>query len=222
MGWKMKVTFTVVVGRLLNRVMFGTLALFMASTCTVALPALADQTEGTCPKGWYVSGSAKDYYVSQLEPGVTHDNLPVASIKFRQPKDRGPLPSDGFGTVMQNFDAKNYTGKRVRFSGLVSTKDVTDGAGLWLRIDGLKGSLGFDNMQDDKRRLHGTSDFTPCSLVLDVPSEASSIALGVLLNGKGDVSVCKLKFETVGLDVPVTANSNYPPEPRNLDFKDKN
>jgi len=44
-------------------------------------------------------------------------------------------PSTGFGTLMQDFRADHYQGKRVRFSAFVKTEAAQDWAGLWMRVD---------------------------------------------------------------------------------------
>ena len=49
-------------------------------------------------------------------------------------------------------------GKRIRLSGHARSKDVSDWAGLWMRVDGPKGEpLAFDNMQ--QRPIKGTGEF---------------------------------------------------------------
>src|SRR5450631_487339 len=44
-------------------------------------------------------------------------------------------PSTGFGTLMQDFRADHYQGKRVRFSAFVKTEAAQDWAGQWKRVD---------------------------------------------------------------------------------------
>jgi hypothetical protein len=67
---------------------------------------------------------------------------------------------EGFGTLMQMFEADRYLGQRMRFSALVRTKDVADWAGLWMRVDGPgKAPLAFYNMED--RKIVGTTDYYP-------------------------------------------------------------
>ena len=47
--------------------------------------------------------------------------------------------TSGFGTLMQSFKSNRYRNKRMLFSGVVKTEDVSGWAGLWMRIDGQKG-----------------------------------------------------------------------------------
>jgi hypothetical protein len=59
---------------------------------------------------------------------------------------------EGFGTLMQDFRANEYVGKRVRFSAFVKSQDLESWAGLWMRVDQGEGAtpqvLAFDNMVD--------------------------------------------------------------------------
>ena len=54
-------------------------------------------------------------------------------------------PADGFGTLMQSFKADAYRGKRIRLSAWMKTENAAS-AQMWLRLDGTKSVLGFDNM----------------------------------------------------------------------------
>jgi hypothetical protein len=58
---------------------------------------------------------------------------------------------------------------------------------LWMRIDGADEArpLAFDNMED--RPIKGSTDWAAHSVVRDVPPDATVIALGALLAGKGHV-----------------------------------
>jgi hypothetical protein len=56
-------------------------------------------------------------------------------------------------------------------------------------------------------------------VVLDVPQGATGIALGILLDGPGQVWLNSVNVEVVGTDVPVTGHlANLPEGPRNLGF----
>jgi len=145
-----------------------------------------------------------------LDSGAGKDGKSALSIKsFRS-------SIDGFGTLMQSFLAEKYSGKRIRLTGYIKSKYVEGWAGLWLRVDkeNSKQTLAFDNMQD--RGITGTTDWKKYEVVLDVSSEASKIAFGVLLHGIGQVWFEKLKFEVVSKSVPVTGK--YKEEP-NLNFE---
>jgi C-terminal processing protease CtpA/Prc len=122
-------------------------------------------------------------------------------------------PATGeFGGFSQAIRTGDFRGKRVRFSAYVKTRSVQGtGAGLWMRIDGLGGSLAFDNMM--QRPLTGTIEWTHASVVLDVAQDAVAIFVGLLLSGNGEAWIDDASFEVVGSDVPATMIAGPQPDP---------
>ncbi|WFB59379.1 hypothetical protein [Paenibacillus sp. BR1-192] len=56
------------------------------------------------------------------------------------------MEDGAFATMMQQFKAGKYAGKRMRFSGFVKTDNVKDYCGLWMRVDNhAEDVLQFDN-----------------------------------------------------------------------------
>jgi hypothetical protein len=184
-----------------------TLATLLILVCALAVGADA-------PRGWLLAGSKPSEFEAGVDRDQTHQGHNSAFLKSKQSS------VSGFGTLMQNFAAERYLGKRVRFSGLVKAQDVSGWAGLWVRVDKSKEVVAFDNMES--RPVRGTADWRRCEVVLDVPSDATGIALGVLLNGPGEVWLNGAKFEVVASDVPTTntAVTDLPDKPINLDFLD--
>jgi hypothetical protein len=170
----------------------------------------------TAPTGWYVAGSKPAEYNSGVDAQAMHDGHLSACLKAKNPE------VDGFGTLMQDFQAERYAGKRLRFSAAVKSEGVQNWAGLWMRVDKASGGtpLAFDNMQD--RPIKGTTDWQGYAVVLDVPQDATGIFFGVLLNGPGSVWMSDVKVDVVGTDVPTTGKTNAarPKEPTNLNFED--
>ena len=170
------------------------------------------------PKGWIVAGSKPDWYEMGTDPGAGHNGKNAATIRSIRKE------VNGFGTLMQNFAADKYKGKRIKLTGYVKSKDVDSWCGLWLRIDGAKERLpngkektrmlSFDNMYN--RSIKGTVDYTKCEIVLDVPDSAVSIAYGALLHGAGQIWFDRLKFDVVSKDVPTTDYKLQ--DATNLDF----
>src|ERR1700730_12309579 len=171
---------------------------------------------GVAPEGWYLAGSKPAEYESGLDAQALHDGHPSAYLKARKPA------IDGFGTLMQDFRADQYLGKRVRLTASVKTEGVQEWAGLWMRVDKGSGTLplAFDNMQS--RPIKGTTDWQTYAVVLDVPRDATGIFFGVLLTGSGNVWLNGVKFEVVGADVHPTGeiHSPRPDRPRNLAFEE--
>jgi hypothetical protein len=165
------------------------------------------------PRGWMLAGSNPTSYESGIDAQISCSGHPAAFLKSTA------THIDGFGTLMQEFRADHYVGKRVRFSAFVKTQDASGWAGLWMRIDKGATQLAFDNMQN--RPIKGTTDWQKYDVVLDVPQDATGVFFGVLLGGTGEVWISNVKFEAVGPDVPTT--STPPPmlsaEPTNLNFE---
>jgi hypothetical protein len=165
------------------------------------------------PAGWYLSGAKPADYESGTDAQAHYNSHPSAYLKSKKAE------IDGFGTLMQNFRADQYAGKRLRFTAFVKTEGVQDWAGLWMRVDKGKESVAFDNMYD--RPIKGTSGWQQYAVVLDVPQNASGIFFGVLLHGTGTVWMNSVKIEAVGPDVPTTALPTMQDRdhPINLDFE---
>jgi len=167
--------------------------------------------QASVPSGWRLLGSKPASYNTGIDPEVAYEGHSAAYLKSKE-----PVP-EGFGTLMQEFNADKYVGKRVRFSAAVKSQTVEDWAGLWMRVDkGSQLAVAFDNMQD--RPIRGTSDWRTYEVVLDVPSDATNIAFGILLNKSGSVWISNVNFEIVDSSVPTTA-PNHRDEPTNLGFE---
>jgi hypothetical protein len=175
------------------------------------MPALA---RSASPAGWFLAGNDPTSYVNAIDPNVKHEGTPSARLA-------SVAPSKGFGTMMQDFDASDYAGKRVRLSGWVKAEKVASWAGLWMRVDDGSSpvkTLAFDNMQS--RAIKGTLGWARYDVVLDVAPEAKSISMGILLAGQGSVWVSDMKVEVVPNTVPVTGQPapTQNRKPANLDF----
>jgi hypothetical protein len=179
---------------------------------TVLALSTTVQGEGTMP-GWFMAGSHPKSYELGVAAGAGQNRGPAGYLKSRE-------EVSGFGTLMQQFQAADYLGKRVRLSAAVRTENVDKWAGLWMRVDGAeRGSLSFDNMQD--RPIKGTTGWARYDVVLDVPENATLIALGMLVSGPGSAWLDDVKFEVVEKSVPTTGKKLEPPSargPQNLHF----
>jgi hypothetical protein len=174
------------------------------------------------PKGWFVAGSDPDSYTMSVDKGSGQNGKNAATIKSTEKKIKG------FGTLMQDCLPDQYLGKRVKFSAMIKTENVSDWAGLWLRLDEklTNDCLGFDNMKNGKadRSIKGTTEWTNYEIVLDVPEEVGNMAFGALLSGTGQIWFDELKMEIVDSTVPVTGLDenldHVNASPINLDFEE--
>ncbi|HLP06696.1 MAG TPA: M56 family metallopeptidase [Opitutaceae bacterium] len=169
------------------------------------------QVTTTAPAGWWENGNAVEKYVvgTDATQGKPAPSAYVKSIAET---------TNTFGGMMQSCDAAAFRGKRVRFSGLLKTRDAAGGACLWLRVDGADGkSLAFDNMQ--RQPVTGTKDWTPAEIVLEVPEAAATLNFGFFLMDTGQAWVSALAFAEAGREIAVTdSQGRLPEKPTNLGF----
>ena len=161
------------------------------------------------PAAWQITGSRAPDYEAGLLPGITYEGNRVAQLRLRSALSE----CAGFGALVQTIAATRYLGRRICFSAMARTCEVTEWAGLWLRVDGPLGMLALDNMFD--RPLRGTTEWTRASIVLDVAHEATHLLFGALLSGAGAVDITRPRFEEVGEAVPATA-APLPDEPQDF------
>jgi hypothetical protein len=178
------------------------------------------------PTAWFIAGSKPKSYDMGIDKDAGKDGKNAATIKSIDPT------IEGFGTLMQDCLPGKYLGKRIRMTGWLRTKDVSDWSGLWLRIDTKTSvkAVVFDNMHDGKKdqSLKGTTYWKKYEIILDVPDNASNIAYGILLVGTGQIWVDNMNFEIVTPDIQTTGvemdsqsftYTSHQTEPTNLDFE---
>jgi hypothetical protein len=169
----------------------------------VSLSVLAECSfamEAAAPTGWFMAGSKPADFETAVDAQTVYNSKPSAYMKSKKPS------IDGFGTLMQNFMADEYLGKRVRFNAFVKSDGLQDWVGLWMRVDKGAGAdtkmLAFDNIMD--RPIKGTTGWQNYEVVLDVPPEARVSSLGFLLSGTGTVWLNSADFQIVPTTIPVT------------------
>lgn len=171
-------------------------------------------TKEQIPEGWFEAGTNPHDYDITVEPSEDGSEKYIVMVSNKNVEK-------GFGNLMQTFSAKEYIGKRVRFSGKIKTENAKDGASFWMRVDGndKTKSLAFDNMNN--RKPIGTTDWQYYEIVLDVPEGAELINIGMMLATEGKAMFSDLNFEVVDKDVPTTSMVpiSVPQKPVNLDLK---
>lgn len=168
-------------------------------------------------KGWLLSGSHPQNYEMGVDDKIVHEGRKSGFLQSKT-----VMQDDEFATMMQQFKADIYKGKRMRLSCFVKSKEVKQFAGVWMRVDNSIGDvLQFDNMSD--RPITGTNDWNYYSIVLDIPDNSSIISFGILIQGHGKLWVDGFSFAEVDLTTKTT-NIDVTPElldePINLSFED--
>jgi hypothetical protein len=172
---------------------------------TVLLLAAAATANAAEAGKWFLTGAAPQAYEIGEDSHDTVSGKPSRYIRYVEGE------ANKFGTLMQQISAKNYAGQRVRFQAMIKTRDVSDWAGLWMRVDNSQHSVAFYNSQD--KPITGTTGWQLRSVTLDVPADASVLNFGVIDGGKGQVWIDQLALDIVGKDVPVDVQPTGPKLP---------
>jgi len=141
------------------------------------------------PKGWIAGGTRPNDYEMGVDPGSGQNGKNAATIRSIKKE------TYGYGTMIQQFSAEKYKGKRLKLSGYLKTRAVDQWAGLLMKVIGKRANpvtgkevnqiIALDNMYN--RFVAGNTDFTMYDIVLDIPDSASSICIGARLNGAGQI-----------------------------------
>ncbi|MGM7724772.1 helix-turn-helix transcriptional regulator [Metabacillus sp. Hm71] len=168
-------------------------------------------------KGWKLSGSHPFNYQMGIDREIFHKGKASGFLTSVTVQSHGE-----FATMMQEFKADKYLGKRLKLSGFLKSENVDGFCGFWMRVDdALHDVLQFDNMGD--RPIVGSTEWNHYHIVLDVPENSAVIAFGVLLSGNGQVWIDELKFEEVDKQTPTTnidISGDLLDEPTNLSFEE--
>ncbi|WP_299092596.1 AraC family transcriptional regulator [uncultured Metabacillus sp.] len=168
-------------------------------------------------KGWKLSGSHPFNYQMGIDREIFHKGKASGFLNSVTVQSHGE-----FATMMQEFKADKYLGKRLKLSGFLKSENVNGFCGFWMRVDdALHDVLQFDNMGD--RPIVGSTEWNHYHIVLDVPENSAVIAFGVLLSGNGQVWIDELKFEEVDKQTPTTnidISGDLLDEPTNLSFEE--
>lgn len=92
--------------------------------CAVLLLVCSLALQAAAPTGWFLAGNKPKSYESGVDTQAAYNGHPSAYLKSKQPA------IDGFGTLMQQFRADKYAGKRLRFSAFIKSEQVQEWAGL--------------------------------------------------------------------------------------------
>lgn len=134
-------------------------------------------------------------------------------------KYAGKITSDSVGTSFGSIVYKipaNYEGKSIKLEGFMKIRNVQNGfAGLLMRVDGVGGSLAFDNMQDHK--ITGTRDWQKYTITFAYPEGAETIHVAGILSGKGEAWFDDFVVSIDGTDIQILTEKKKEQAPAVLD-----
>ncbi|MDO6518534.1 erythromycin esterase family protein [Zobellia uliginosa] len=129
----------------------------------------------TPKKWWYTTSSG---YIFKWDGNEKHESNRSLKITSNNPKENQS------GVFTASFPVDFAKGRKIELRGHLKTESINNGyAGLWWKVDGQDGVLGFDNMENNG--LKGTNDWQEVSLKMLVDEKATEITFGGLLLGNG-------------------------------------
>lgn len=177
--------------------------ILLAAVAATSLYAIA-APDTSLPDPWILSGKSPQLFDAGIDQSATGGTKGAKFIRRAKDGDKGD--DKDWATIMQQIAADDYRGKRVRFQARVKTQNVSDWAGLWMRVDTpAKQNAVFYNSSD--KPIKGSTDWQIRDVVLDVPGDASVISFGVIDSGKGEVWIDGLKLDVVDASVATSVQA---------------
>jgi len=161
-------------------------------------PRFTESPAGTLPQGWKVLPEG-DAAHKPFKAGVTAKGCRFggACAALESPAS---APPETFGTLLQEFNAARYRGRTVRLHATLRLQHAgkENFARLWLRPGGAGEPLNAQNLSQhlDYREVR-SSDWTGLEIVRKIDEDIEEIAIGVMLTGKGRVTIDDLSFGIV-------------------------
>ncbi len=154
------------------------------------------------PAGWRGPGRA---FTASVDTKVFHGGKASGCVAAGDLVAAHPdLP----GALVRQLPADPYRGKRVRLTGWMRTEKASEnpnsGAGIFLLVSGADPGAPLAMADTSDHALHGDTDWTLGTIVLDVPDGAKSLTVYAGLGGPGKAWADDFKIEVVGADVPLT------------------
>lgn len=183
-----------------------------------ALYQKEEKMEANQVRGWVLSGSDPYNYEMGIDYKRVHQGKASGYLKSKT-----VMGAEEFATMMQQFKASKYLGKRLQLTCFIKTEDVQSFASMWMRVDNTSEDIiQFDNMSN--RPIKGSTNWTRYRIVLDIPENSAVISFGVILSGKGKVWADGFRFDEVDESVETTnldMTYELQDEPINLAFEEE-
>ena len=164
------------------------------------------------PLKWFVGGEG---YTATMDSEIKHNGSYSIKIESNNPTQ------NQFAVCTGTFPPELVKGKEIEFSGWIRTKNVEEGyAGLWWRVDGTKGTLGFDNMHD--RGIKGTNEWEKVSIKMKIDEKVTNINFGGLFIGHGKAWFDNFEVLINGVKFNDVNPRTYEPTPKEIAWLRKN
>ena len=172
-----------------------------AALVALVLPASGAQAQAQDgePAHWGITGNATARFAFTVDTMVARSGR--TSLRVATSDEPG-----GFGSLVSTLPAASYAGGRVRLTVHVRTDSLAaPGAAVWLRADRTAGEQSAFATTQGRLSLTGTSDWSPVSVELDVPENATRLVFGALSMASGQLWVDDVTLATLDASGAVTA-----------------
>ena len=160
--------------------------------------------EWQVPTGWSAAADDPKSYRVGVDRQVQYQGKPSVFLGALVPEPNGVV------ALTQQFDAKQYQGKRVRLSAVLRAENVVQAALSLRQTSGAE-------ISGDVSSLSGSHSWKLYAVVIDVPESANTLSFSVRLKGTGKVWSSNFDFHEVAKSVPLTERQ----APLNLSFTNK-
>ena len=167
----------------------------------VQAPSLPSQSE------WALPAPATTYTATTTGRATDAEGATLTLSKSAGAPSGTSASGSAFGVVSARIPAEALRGRRVTLRGELKTS-TAGAASLWMRIDRPNGMIILDNGQE--RAVKGDSEGTSFAVTLPVVSSASSVVIGLMLQGAGSVTARSVRFEVgaaLQADAPIAPDA---------------
>ncbi|MHC4470261.1 MAG: S41 family peptidase [Planctomycetota bacterium] len=174
----------------------------LAGPAGLANPGFEEGARGKAPPGWFVPAPClKAGYAARIVPEDPREGKACAWIGYE-----GEGAPQGFGNLMQAFDATPFRGKLFRLKAAIRVTGAASRAQMWIRVDRAPRKMGFfENMHDRPVRSSAWEEY---EITGAIDPDAQYVNVGLMLFGTGEAYWDAVTFEITG-DAPPP----YEPEP---------
>jgi hypothetical protein len=151
------------------------------------------------PGGWEADLPASQYRIG-LDREARHGGKFAAFLEPRSAR----LESPEYGSLVQTISARNFRGKRMKFSAFVKTERLKGKAQLW--------TLVWHSSPDSSNRevatpIENDSDWARQEVEFSVADDAVTIECGLMLIGRGRVRMDDASLDVVKADGTADGNT---------------
>ena len=150
---------------------------------------------GAYPSGWMRSfGNTADCGFAPYKDVRIDSKMKFRgqnAVQFRCRSRKANLAPEDFCALLQRFDATQYRGVRIAFSGAWKCKDITSGCEVFIEA----GEQIESPLRTSAQILEGSKRWARFLLQLDVPFGAKVIAIGARLFGGGQMHISDFQIE---------------------------